>query len=447
MFFLRNRGLSGEPPLRGICRENGAPCAGGRKRMADVIPFRGILYNTSRITGGDVVAPPYDIITPELRDTLYRRSPYNIVRIDSGEEHEGDHEADNKYRRASQYLEQWQKEGLLTVSEKPCFYAYEMEYDAEGRRKKLSGFFGLVGLVELGKGVYPHEETHSKPKVDRLNLMIACNANTSPIFSLYHSPAKKASAIVKRVIMAKPYIEAQDTSCSIHRLWKIERDKDIAEITQDLKDKAIYIADGHHRYETALEYEEIREEQSRSTSGNEPYHYVLMFLANIAEGDITILPTHRVVKHGRGDAIAALSEHFTLTSLSPDDDIIKSMRGKTQTFGFFQKGDAKQYLLHYKGEGIKDIHPSLRGLDVTILHNLILKEILGVSQVRYEMDASIARSMVTDGDSDAVFFLNPTRVEDVERVALSTMRMPPKSTYFFPKVMTGFVINSFTISL
>lgn len=410
--------------------------------MAEVIPFRGILYNTSKISGGDVVAPPYDIITPELRKALYEKSPCNIVRIDSGMEYPGDNEEKNKYRRAAIQLDQWLREGILIQSPKPCFYTYEMEYKAEGKRKRLYGFFGLVRLEELGKGVYPHEETHSKPKVDRLNLMSACEANTSPIFSLYNSPDERASGIVKEIAKAKPYMEAKDPEGAIHRLWIIEKGKDIKTISDDLRGKAIYIADGHHRYETALEYRKITKERSGSFTGNESCNYVLMFLTNIAGGDITILPAHRIIRYPQENIFDKLSEFFDIKTISLDDDIIEAIRGKAQTLGFYRRGDKKQYLLIYKGEGLEGIHPALRGLDVIILHELIFKNLLGVAKVLYEMDASRARGMVMDGDYNMVFFLNPTRVEDVEHVALSSMRMPPKSTYFYPKVMTGFVINS-----
>ncbi len=415
--------------------------------MAEVIPFRGILYNTSKISGGDVVAPPYDIITPALREALYEKSPYNIVRIDSGMEYPGDNQGENKYRRAADQLGQWLKEGILVQSAKPCFYAYEMEYRAGGKQKRLHGFFGLVRLEELGKGVYPHEETHSKPKVDRLNLMSACEANTSPIFSLYNSPDKKASGVVEEIVRARPYMEAEDQDSAFHRLWLIEEEKDITAISNDLRGKAIYIADGHHRYETALEYQKMMKEKSGSFIGSESCNYVLMFLTNIAGGDITILPAHRIIKYTQENILDRLSGHFDIKTISLDDDIIEFMRGKVQTLGFYRRGDKKQYLLRYKGDGLEEMHPALRGLDVIILHELIFKNLLGTSRVLYEMDASRARGMVMEGDYNTVFFLNPTRVEDVEQVALSSMRMPPKSTYFYPKVMTGFVINSLKNSI
>ena len=415
--------------------------------MAKVVPFRGIFYNTAKVSGGDVVAPPYDIITPGLRDVLYRKSPYNIVRIDSGMENPGDNETENKYLRAARYFGEWMQQGIFLQSSGPRFYAYEMDYRAEGTRKRLHGFFGLVRLEELGKGVYPHEETHSKPKVDRLRLLSACEANTSPIFSLYHSPEKRASGAIRKVVTTKPYIEAEDSDGAVHRLWVMEEEGDLMAISNDLADKAIYIADGHHRYETALEYQRSMREKAGVVSGNEPFNYVLMFLTNIADGDITILPAHRIIRYPGKNILDLLSGYFETKTIPLEDDIIGVMRGKDQTLGLYQKGENHYHLLKYKGDGMKEMHPAVKGLDVTILHELILKGLLGVSSVQYEMDSSLAQRMVREGEYDAAFYLNPTRVEDVERVALSSMRMPPKSTYFYPKVMTGFIINSFKNSI
>ncbi len=411
--------------------------------MGEVIPFQGIVYNTSKVRGDEVVAPPYDIITSELKDLLYRKSQYNIVRIDFGEEYAGDNEKENKYVRAARYLDQWQKDRVLIRSLKPCFYAYEMEFASDEGFKKLQGFLGLVKLVELGNGVYPHEETHSKPKVDRLNLMIACNANTSPIFSLYHSPDGRASAVVEETTRSSPYMEATDPYGAVHRLWAVERAEDIRVIQEDLAVRAIIIADGHHRYETALEYRRILGGDSAAAKS---YNYVLMFLANISSDGITILPAHRVVKHPLRDALRSLEPFFEIIPIPLGEEIVRAMRGSVQTFGFYQRGDTRQYLLRYKGDALGSVHPSLKDLDVVILHELALKKILTVSEVVYEMDAALAKEKVVSGSYDAVFFLNPTRVEDVEKAALSFVRMPPKSTYFYPKVMTGFVINDFNNS-
>lgn len=408
--------------------------------MAEIIPFRGILYNTGKVTGDDVIAPPYDIITPEIRETLYNKSPFNIVRVDSGKELEGDGEIENKYTRATRYLQEWLKEDILTRSRKPAFYAYRMDYKLKGREKSLTGFFGLVRLVELGKGVYPHEATYSKPKHDRLALMEVSNTNTSPIFSLYNSPGSKVSAVLTGVQTGTPVTRARDMDGTVHSLWPLEDASSIERLKAELSDKAVFIADGHHRYETALDYRTAMREKT-GNGKEEPFDYVLMFLANMADEELTILPTHRLVNVEPGDgALEKLSEYFYIEKLSSNVDIINTIEGLEHALGLYAGGN--RYVLRYRGGDIKDIHPALRKLDVIILHELIFGKLLGVSKCAYEMDYNLARAGVDSGNYGAAFFLNPTGVGNVEEVGLSMLRMPPKSTYFYPKAPTGLVINS-----
>ncbi|MBI4824412.1 MAG: DUF1015 domain-containing protein [Nitrospirae bacterium] len=409
--------------------------------MAEVIPFKGIFYNTETVSADDVTAPPYDIITSVLREELYKKSPYNIVRVDSGKDLEKDTETDNKYTRAKTYLRQWLEEGILKRSETPCFYAYEMLYTVRSVQKRLTGFYGLVRLEELGKGIYPHECTHSKPKHDRLALLKESSANTSPIFALYRSPEKKASSVLDRAIKEqKPYMEAKDMDGAVHRLWFISDTSSINAIKADLEDKAVFIADGHHRYETALEYQK----SMHGAKGDEPFNYVLMFLANIAEDGLTILPAHRLINVS-GDIIKKLSGYFSIEELPSDADISNTISGQKHTFGLSIKGN--RYILRYRGNDLKDIQPVLRKLDVVILDEMILKRLLNVPSISYEMDAGRAQAEVEGGGYAAAFFLNSTTVMEVEEVAVSFLRMPPKSTYFYPKLLTGFVINSLKNSL
>jgi uncharacterized protein (DUF1015 family) len=411
--------------------------------MAEIIPFRGILYNVSRVSAEDVLAPPYDVITPEYREALYMQSPYNIVRIDFGKEETADSEADNKYTRARRYLNAWLKEGVLVRSEKPSIYAYEMSYVLNGVRKRLLGFLGLVKLEELDKGsIYPHECTYSKPKQDRLNLMRSCGANTSPIFSLYKSSEGRISDILTRVSATEPYMESENIAGDLHRLWQIDDAGEIGMIRRELEDKAIFIADGHHRYETAFEY--YREMSAKETpTGTKPFDHVLMFLANMLDEGLTILPTHRLLKEIPGNIDAVLSEFFEVENVRNDFSIRENLSGKKRVFGFFRRGDDMWHILKYKGGNLSDIRPDLRGIDVIILHELVLKKILKTAEIGYEMDVQRALEKVRSGEFNAAFFLNPTRVEDVEKAALSSVRMPPKSTYFYPKLLTGLVINKF----
>lgn len=426
--------------------------------MAEIVPFKGVLYNMSKVSGEDVIAPPYDIIAPEYKEKLYSKSPYNIVRIDFGKELKGDNDSHNKYTRAAGHLNSWLKDGILHGSKAPAFYAYEVDYRIKGSRKRLRGFFSLVRLEELGRGVYPHECTHSKPKADRLNLLRTCRANISPIFSLYNSPEKKASEIINRVMLLKPYMEAKDSDGAVHRLWVVETKEEIEIIRNDLKGKPVFIADGHHRYETALEFQKIMDAETQrqsdaKTSSDSPIHrftdspnpwdYVLMFLANMSDEGLTILPAHRLVKNLPENPLDILSGHFTVEILSSQDDITGVLSGYEHAIGFCYRNSDKMYLLRHKGSGLENINPALKELDVTILHELIFKKLLNITEVTYEMDIAETREMVRKGIYDGVFFLNPTGVKDVERVALSGERMPPKSTYFYPKLLTGMVMYKF----
>ncbi|MBI5848537.1 MAG: DUF1015 domain-containing protein [Nitrospirae bacterium] len=418
--------------------------------MAEVVPFKGVLFNVPKVSkssGEELLAPPYDIITPEDRLVLYAKSPYNIVRIDFGIKNPEDNEHENRYTRAKASLESWLKEEALVSSRRPGFYCYEVAYTMQGKKLTLRGFLGLVKLEALGKGnIHPHEYTHSKPKKDRLDLMRYCEANISPIFSIYNSPEKKASGILQDKSREKPYIEAMDASGSVHRLWQIDDDKSVGAITAELANKAVFIADGHHRYETALEYQKEMQKKEGPSGSPRPYDYVLMFLANMADEGLTILPTHRLVKEFPADALEQLSADFDIREMKITDDIPSAIAGRRDMYGLYTGGDT-WHSLSYKGEGIHGVPPELRDLDVTILHDLIFKQILDIEAVSYEMNLEKCLQAVRSGDFSAAFFLNPTGVYDVERVALASLRMPPKSTYFYPKLMTGMVLNIFKNSL
>ncbi len=416
--------------------------------MAHIIPFRGLLYNPEKVSGDDVTAPPYDVITPDYKETLYRKSPYNIVRVDSGKAMAGDTDTCNKYTRARDLLEQWVKGDILVRDEAPAFYGYEIDYAFSGERKQLKGILALVKIEELGKGIYPHEETHSKPKADRLDLMRSCLGNISPIYSLYNSPAKIASGILRDIHNA-PFISGTDADGARHSIFKITGKSQIEAIVGELQDKPIFIADGHHRYEVALEFKkEMEAKEGRPQAGQTnggPWDYVMMFLANMADEGITILPAHRLVRGMKeNDIFQKLESDFTISRLAETADVPGTLlhEGKN-AFGLYMDKGRHCYILKYKGDGLGDMPQALKDLDVVVLHELILRRDLGITDIDYEMDINEAVGRVRKGDFDGVFFLNPTGIRDVERVALSNLRMPPKSTYFYPKVLTGLVINSF----
>jgi uncharacterized protein (DUF1015 family) len=414
----------------------------GLKPMAEIIPFKGLLYDVSRVAIEDVLAPPYDIITPEWRESLYAKSPHNIVRIDFGKEEPGDNETENKYTRAKRFFDVWIKDGVLIRSAKPSFYAYEITYTIHGVRKRLPGFLCLVKLEELGKGsIYPHECTHSNPKRDRLNLLKTCEANTSPIFSLYKSSEDGISRILSRITLTRPYLQAADISGNLHRLWQIDRTEEIEIIQKELADKAVFIADGHHRYETSFEYQREMSIKKGSSSGRKSYDYTLMFLANLMDEGITILPTHRLIKEIPKEIHGMISRYFEIEMVANDFDIRTRLSGRKNVFGLFRKQEKAWSILTYRGGNLSEVHPDLRSIDVIILHEMLFKKILLNAEIGYEMDVAKALDRVNHGEYEAAFFLNPTRVEEVEKSALSSMRMPPKSTYFYPKLLTGLVLN------
>ncbi len=416
--------------------------------MALIKPFKGIFYNTKKINGDDIVAPPYDIINPDFKEALYDKSPYNIVRIDFGKDLPGDSDTNNKYTRAKHNLSEWIETDILLRDEIPYFYIYESDYSVFGENKKLQGIIALVKLDELGKGVYPHEATYSKPKTDRLNLMRACKGNISPIYSLYNSPERTVSQIINN-LSSTPLISARDYDGAIHKLHRIQDISLYESIIKEFSDKSIYIADGHHRYEVALEFkEEMNKSNIKNNNCNtlQPHDFIMMFLANIQDDGISILPTHRLIK-GISDSsqiITKINPYFEIYTAMVNNNIRKilSSYGKN-SIGLYAKKEEKLYILKYKGGTLWDIHPALRNLDVVLLHELILMRTLGITDFAYEMNPDEALKMVRLGLYDAAFFLNPTEVEEVEMSALANVRMPPKSTYFYPKLLTGLIINSF----
>jgi len=387
------------------------------------------------------MAPPYDVITPEMRESLYAQSPYNIVRIDFGIESPGDSEEDNRYTRAKDFLSTWMEKDILVRSEKPSYYAYRMSFDTRNGRKDLVGFYGLTRLVELGTGVYPHEATHSKPKKDRLSLMTESGANTSSIYSLYKSAkGSTIKKILNKTVSGEPYMEATDPDGTLHSFWIIDDPEHVTSMQEALSQVDVFIADGHHRYETALEYKRIKDEEAGASSGKSPHDYVLMFLADIADPSLVALPTHRLVTVDTETIAERLSENFEITEIGDDAHILAAIENKAHIFGMYAGG--KRYTLRCRTCGLEDVSPELKDLDVVVLHKLIFGKLLEVGNWGYEMDYRTTLSMVDEGEYDAAFFLNPTAVSDVERVAVAGLRMPPKSTYFYPKVQTGFVINT-----
>ncbi len=438
--------------------------------MATITPFRGIVYNQEKAgTIASLVCPPYDIISPAEQQELYRKNPHNVIRLEFGLESPGDMETDNRYTRASALLDEWSKTGILLQSGSPAVYVYEMDYAAGNAVKKLRGFICLVKLEDYDSGIVkPHETTLSGPKTDRLNLLRACRASFSQIFSLFSDPQAKVVAILTKA-SGRPNMEVKNSDGVTHRVWTLTDAKDIAAITAELDDKPFFIADGHHRYDTALNYRNERRKAAGTFTGSEPYNYVAMFLARLEDPGLTILPAHRALfnlndfhpRRFEDD----LNRYFDIERIDFDRksetkdrrtilDTLAHRADHAHVFGMRVRGEHSYYLLTLRNEAdmdalLPDKSPAYRRLDVSILHHLIIDKLLGIKMethklglnIEYVKDAGEADKRVHDGTAEIVFFMNPTKVSEVKDVAAAGERMPQKATYFYPKLLTGLVMH------
>lgn len=438
--------------------------------MAKILPFRGIVYNMQKAGPiENLVCPPYDIISHEEQQALYRKSPYNVVRLELGLESPGDTETDNRYTRAAALFYDWLKSGILVQKPEPAFFVYEMEYASSDTEKRLRGFICLVRLEDYDSGIVkPHETTLSGPKTDRLNLLKACRAGFSQIFSLYSDPEGKTEAMLARA-KGRPEIEVKNSDGVMHRLWTLTDRSVIEAISIELADKPFFIADGHHRYDTALNYRNEMRSAAGSYTGEEPYNYTAMFLARLEDPGLTILPAHRVLFNLNGFDLPgfeqALNPYFDIERLEFDlksearerRKMLEAMTARAShahVFGMRMKGENSYYLLTLKSDVdmnglIPDKPRAYRTLDVSILHHLIIDKLLGIKMethklglnIEYLKDAETAAKRIEDGTGEIVFFMNPTKVSEVRDVAAAGERMPQKATYFYPKLLTGMVMN------
>jgi len=440
--------------------------------MADIIPFKGIRYNKDKVGAlSDVMAPPYDVISPAQQDEFYKRSPYNVVRLDFGKALEADTETLNRYTRSKASLDGWLAEGALAPDAEHCLYFYRMDYKApSGDARKLTGIICMLRLEEWDKGVVlPHERTLKGPKVDRMELIKATGVMASQIFSLYSDPEKAVTAAMEAATKGSaPDVEATDDDGAAHKVWAVKDPDAIKAARESLAGRPVFIADGHHRYETSLAYRDIRRAEGPYT-GDEPFNFVPMFLANMEEDGLTVLPTHRLVDYRNGldsgNILKKAAEYFDIEEFpfTPDSEPEERrnlldalvLKGKnSQSFGFYFHGDAAFHLLTVKDmaavKSALGCSPSEAycNLDVTVLHSLIVERILGIDTeeiakdqpVKFDKDGIRAVERVRAGEFTMCFLLNPTKVHEVRDVALAGEIMPQKSTYFYPKLLTGLVI-------
>jgi uncharacterized protein (DUF1015 family) len=416
--------------------------------MAGVEPFKALHYDLSKVGSlADVAAPPYDVIDDAQRAELASRSPYNVVELDLPRDPAGG----DPYEHAGELLAEWKSDGALVDDGEPAIWALSQDYTApDGRRMTRRGFLARVRLAEYGEGVRPHERTQPGPKEDRLRLTRATKHNMSPIFSLHPGDAWQH---IEPALGGDPWDEVTDADGTTHRVWRVADAAVHEAIASELADGELLIADGHHRYETALTY-------AREIGGDGPHNYVLMALVSLEDPGLTVFATHRMLKdlgQSEQEAIrdAALSS-FELTELDSTDDLVPEPDEPPVSFGYMDSHHGKPFRLRLKPEGeaaldeiLADRSPAYRRLDAAALEELFLKNAVGLTPddiaakkgLGYTPDAASAVAKLAAKEYDAAFFLRPTPVEQVREVADAGETMPPKSTYFFPKLLTGIVFN------
>jgi uncharacterized protein (DUF1015 family) len=428
--------------------------------MAEIFPFRGIRYNPERVDLSEVVTQPYDKITPEMQEEYYRRSPYNFVRINLNRE-----PGERRYSAAKEALERWLAEGILIREPRPMIYAYYQEYQGQGgERLTRKGFIALFKLAEYGQGILPHERTLAKPKEDRLKLMRATRANLGQVFVLYSDPKLVVNQLLDRAISGRPPLSAVDgfDPGTIHLLWPIQEERTLEGIVEAMGDKTLFIADGHHRYETALAYREEMEAAGAECSCPECHHNVMLTFVNMDDRGLMIFPTHRLIHKLDGPdpkrLEKGLSRYFRVEKLGPGEQerLLEGLRRAGESgghaFGLALRGLDGYYLLELKDEAIMDElvpdrSPAWRRLDVTICHYLLLDKIFGIApdavegKVDYKRSAEESLELVAQEKEAAAILLNPTKVEEVREIARNGERMPQKSTDFYPKMLSGLVVN------
>jgi len=422
--------------------------------LAEICPFPGIRYNQEVV--GDlasVICPPYDIISPEEQRAYYQRSDYNVVRLEHGMESPEDTEADNKHSRASITFNQWLKDGILQDDPVPSFYIHEHTFTYQNTRKRRLGLIACVRLEPWeNKVVFPHESTVSGIKSDRLELMRACSANFSPLLGLYEDPGQRVTKLLISHTKRKPLIGFTEAG-EMHKLWLSNEPEFVQRISHFLAPKPIYIADGHHRYETALTYRDEIQQSTSLRNSDAAFNFVMMTLVSFSDPGLIALPVHRLVHGIPSQTLAGfrnqLETFFDMESLPLDKTGLPEVRGATTSVLGLEPGSLTTLRLR-QSASLNNIMPEghsevYKKLNVSIVQHLITENLLGSSGkadgIAYTPNAEQARSRIENGEYQLAFLLNPIPVTTIKAIANANDKMPGKSTYFYPKLPTGLVIN------
>ncbi len=430
--------------------------------MPTIEAFRGLRYDLGHVGSlSDVVAPPYDVIGPELQDELYKRHPANVIRLILNRQEPGDGDQSNRYMRAANFLKNWRKDGVLVTESDPAVYVYHTVFDYGGRSVTRRGFMARVRLERFGEGkIYPHEETMAGPKQDRLSLTQACKANLSQVFGLYPDPRSEAQELLEKSIVGKTPIEATDHLGVVHRLWPVTDMQAISKLAGQLGPKPIFIADGHHRYETACNYRD-QLAAGGSLPASHPANCVLMMCVGMSDPGMLVLPTHRLFRGlpamTSAELIAKLGACFRTRVAGEGADLAQTVwdeietSGEQGTIGFFTARDERWTVATITDAGRERMAEAAgehsddwRGLGVALLHRLVIDTLLAARDLpkpRYvHLVEEVVESLESEEFSLAALVM-PATVDHIRSISEHRERMPAKSTYFYPKLLSGLVIN------
>jgi uncharacterized protein (DUF1015 family) len=435
--------------------------------MAEIFPFRAYRYNTELVEPAKVLTQPYDKITPAMAEKYAAASPYNLIPIEKGKSRPEDTAADNVYTRAAKTLDEWIQAKVIVQDATPSLYAYFQEYTVPGssERRVRKGFIAIGRIEDYSAGVvFRHEQTLSGPKADRLELLRHTQTHTGQLFMIYTDPAARVDALLAAAAQSKPQVELRDEYDVVHKLWPMSGAQTLEAIRREMADKKLVIADGHHRYETALAYRDECRARAGRVDANAPYEKVMMTLFNTAGEGLTILPTHRVVANVPNFSFAgfraALADAYDVHSypFSGSADRPRAyeefrrdlVRGREQRAVGAYAGDGAFYILVLTKEAnlealLQGVSAAQRRLDIVLLHRLILERGLKITQdavkteknITYEREMDTAIGEVDSGRAQICFLLNPVSVETVAEMAMGGEVLPQKSTDFFPKLMSG----------
>ncbi|MBC8318109.1 MAG: DUF1015 domain-containing protein [Desulfobulbaceae bacterium] len=444
--------------------------------MAKVVPFCGLRFNAEKIDRmEDVVTPPYDVVDAKAQAALLEKNPYNMIQLDLTK-NAGDKVAEDRYEKARDHFRSWQDQGILVRDEKPAIYLYCIDYTlASGKKFTRKGLVALVELAEFEKGIVkPHEKTFRGVTDDRLRLTEACRAQFSQVFSLYSDDQGKIVSALEEAVSGDPLYAVEDQDGCLHRLWAVTDENVVSMVGKEFQEKSLYIADGHHRYTTALQMRDIMAKKHGSVAVDSPYNFIMMYLCPMEDPGLSVLPTHRLVRHpghiNVEELVNKVDDSFYIKEVGPGTremlvgEVLSAMddyAAQETVLGMYEPVSDRCFLLTLK-EGVMaevvglKVPLSLQELDVVVLSDLVVERCLGLCHDKCDNEALI--SYFSDPDealdeavklaststdmSPILFLMNGTPVSQVKKIADEKLVMPHKSTYFYPKVLTGLVLNT-----